>query len=90
MKKHRMWTSFIAYFRKIPIDKSLINQIRSLLDDGDNVLIMIKKENHELNPKFTQAEKFQALGKIFPPEIQSSRLIISAVPDISSVINRRF
>ena len=90
MKKHRVWTTIIAYFRKIPIDKALINEIQYCLNNQENVLIMIKKENPKSNPKYTQVEKFQELNKIFPPDKYPDNIIISTVPDISCIINRRF
>ncbi len=88
-KKHRQWATYMAYFKGIPINETLISDIRLLLKK-ENVLIMIKKENHELKPKYTQGEKFQALGIIFPSEIQSGKLIISVVPDIKYVIEEDF
>ncbi len=90
MKQHRKWATLMAYFKEIPIDKLLVKDIQALLDRDENVLVMIKKEDHESNPKYTQSEKFQALGKLFPPEVQSGKLIISAVPDINYVIEEDF
>lgn len=90
MKDHRVWTTIIAYFRKIPIDKALINQIQSSLDNNENILVMIKKEDPKSNPKYTQEEKFQELNKLFPLDKYPDKIIFSKIPDISCIINRRF
>jgi len=82
MKQHRQWETIIGYFRSIPIDSSLTDLISNTLKDNKNVLVMIKKDNQDLNPRFTQKEKFDELCKIFPKETKIGKLIISAVPDI--------
>ena len=86
MRNHRKWTAVIEYFSEIPIDNDLIDNIQILLDRGENILIMIKKENHEENPEFTPEEKFKALCEIFPTETKTGEIIISIVPDINKVI----
>lgn len=86
MKKHRQWTAVLHYFNEIPIDKDLIKGIRFLLDQDENVLIMIKKEDHETKPKYTQEQKYAELRKVFNEDIISNKLILSIVPDINKVI----
>jgi hypothetical protein len=90
MKKHRKWTTIIGYCKKIPIDKTFITYIKSLLKQDKNILIMIKKENYELKPKYTPKEKFDALCKVFPKETKTGKIIISVVPDIIKIIELEF
>lgn len=87
MKKHRQWTVLSAYFKDLPADKELIKHINDLMDNGDNVLVMIKKENHEDNPRFKPEEKLKSLYTLFPKESLAGRFIISLVPDISHYID---
>jgi len=84
-KKHRKWYTIIAYCTSIPIDSSIVDFISHKLKHGKNILIMIKKEDSELNPKFTQKEKFDELCKLFPEETKTGRIILSAVPDIVDI-----
>ena len=85
MKKHKQWVNFIAYFKDIPINNLLITHIEFILKT-DNVLIMIKKEDPESNPKYTQEEKHEELRKIFNDDIISNKLILSIVPDIKHTV----
>jgi hypothetical protein len=85
MKKHKQWITIIGYFSDIPIRADLINRLRYLLNDDKNILVMIKKEDHELNPKYTQKEKFDSFCEIFPNETKTGKIILSAVPDIIKI-----
>ncbi len=90
MKKHRQWTTIMGYCKNIPIKQIFINYIKSLLKQDKNILIMIKKENPELKPKYTPKEKFDALCKVFAKETKNGKIIISAVPDINQIIKLEF
>ena len=85
MQTHRKWEVILAYFREIPIDIDLVDTIDDLLTNGENVLLMIAKENPEDNPRFTPEEKFKAICDTFPEETKTGKLIISKVPDIHSI-----
>ena len=90
MKKHREWKAILVYCKELPISKALIAYIKYLLTQDKNILIMIKKEDYELNPKYTQKEKFDAFCEIFPEETKTGKIIISAVPDITEIENSIF
>ena len=87
MKKHRKWYTIIAFFKDIPIHQDLINKIRRLLNKDKNILLMIKKEDHESNPKYTQKEKFYAITELFPLETKLGKIILSTIPDIIEIEN---
>ena len=86
MKPHREWYTIIAYFKHIPINVDLVRLIEELIEDGENVLLMIKKENPEDDPQYTEEEKFKALCETFPEETKNGKIIISKVPDIKAVL----
>lgn len=86
MKKHKQWTTIISYFKNIPIDNSTIGIIKDLLKQDKNILIMIKKEDQEENPKFDAKEKFYAICELFPKETKTGKIILSIVPDINNFI----
>ena len=85
-KNHRVWTAILTYCKNIPIDQTLIDQVKSLVKEGKNVLILIKKEDHKSNPKYIPKDKFDVLCKVFDKEMTNSKIIISTVPDINEII----
>ncbi len=90
MKKHRQWTTLIGYWNEIPISNFNIKYIETLLEEGKNILIMIKKEDELLTPKYTSKEKFKEICKVFPKETKNGKIIISAVPDITNIVEMEF
>lgn len=86
MKEHRKWTTVFTYCKNVPIDSSLIVKIKSLIQSGKNVLIMIKKEDPENNPKYEPGEKFKAFGEALQDEFEQGKIIVSTVPDINEII----
>ena len=89
-KKHKKWKAILVYCKELPISEDLIAYIRQLISQNMNVLIMIKKEDHETNPHYTQNDKFQAFCDVFPNERIMGKIIISAVPDITEIENSIF
>lgn len=85
-KNHRVWTAVFVYCKNIPIDQTLIDQVKFFVKEGKNVLILIKKEDHKSNPKHIAKDKFDALCKVFDKEMTNSKIIISTVPDINEII----
>lgn len=85
MKNHRKWEVILAYFKEIPINQHLLDGINTLLKEGNNILIMIQKENPDTNPQFKPEEKFKALCEIFPEETKTGKIIISKVPEINQI-----
>ncbi len=88
MKDHRKWTAVITYCKNVPVEESFIKYIKNIIKEDKNVLIMIKKEDYKLNPKYTPNEKFQALSKALNEEMKMSKIIISTIPDINQIIER--
>ena len=86
MKDHRQWYTIYGYFKDIPIDPKFIKYVKSLVKEGHNVLIMIKKEDHKTNPKFNPSEKFQAIATALEDEMTQSKITISTVPDTTKII----
>ena len=84
-KDHRKWFTIYGYFKEIPIDPDFINYVKDLVKKDNNVLIMIKKEDHETNPKFNPSQKFQAIAKALEEEYIQSKITISTVPDITTI-----
>ena len=85
-KDHRKWVGVVTYCKTIPISASLKSKVKALVKEGKNVLILIKKEDHELYPKHTPGEKFTELCNIFNDEMTLNKLIISTVPDLTKII----
>ncbi len=86
MKDHRKWFTIYGYFKEIkPVDPDFISYVKSLVEAGQNVLIMIKKEDHKTNPKFNPSEKFQALATALENEYTQSKITISTVPDATTI-----
>lgn len=86
MKDHRKWTAVITYCKDIPINPILICNIKSLVEDGKNVIIFLKKEDQNTNPKHEPNEKWKALAKVFNDELAISRVMISTLPDVTEII----
>ena len=84
MRKHKVWTQVLGKFQ--PPTEEHFKIIRSLLDKGDNILILLRKENPE-EPKsiYTQSERFNLFCDKFPEETKNGRIILSTVPDIISI-----
>ena len=85
MRKHKKWLTLLGKFQNIPLLERDINIIKRFLKRGKNILIMIKKENAELNPEFTPEEKLKALWKTFPNETKTGKIIGVIVPDINEI-----
>lgn len=86
MKDHKKWTAISTYCKNIPIDQILIDKVKALVKEGKNVLILIKKEDHKLDPIHPPEKKFKALCETFDEEMTLSKIIISTVPDIDNII----
>jgi len=87
MKDHRKWFTIYGYFKEIkPVDPDFINYVKDLVRKGHNVLIMVKKEDHKINPKFQPNEKFQAIARALEEEMTQNKILISTVPDTTEII----
>lgn len=84
MKDHRKWFTILGYF-KDPNDSNFINYVKNLVKEGHNVLIMIKREDHETNPKFNPSEKFKVIAQALEEEYIQSKITISTVPDTTTI-----
>ena len=84
MKDHRKWYTIFGYF-KDPNNSKFINYVKNLVKEGHNVLIMIKKEDHEINPKFNPNQKFNAIATALEDEMVQSKITISTVPDTTTI-----
>jgi len=87
VKTHRKWITVIGYCNSIPLNNVFVTYIRYLLKQGENVLVMIKKEE-ELY--YTLREKFDAICAEFPNETKTGKLIVSGVPDIKTFVEMDF
>ena len=85
MKDHRKWFTIYGYFKEIPIDSNFISYVKSLVDAKHNILIMIKKEDPKINPKFNPSEKFKAIATALEDEYTRSKITISTVPDTTTI-----
>jgi len=90
MRKHRTWTTIIGYFKQIPLDSLFVETVKQLLEEDKNILVLIKKEDHESNPKHTPEEKFKAICERFPNETKTGKMILSKVPDIVKFVEWEF
>ncbi len=86
MKDHRVWTAVITYCKNIPIDQNLIDTVKDLVKDRKNVIIFLKKEDQNTNPKHESNVKWKALTKVFNDELAISRVMISTLPDVTEII----
>ena len=86
MKNHRKWTGVFTYCKDIPLNPIFVKKVNDLIKQGKNVLIFLKKEDQDLNPKYTAGEKFKAICVEFNDEIAISKTMISTVPDLNEII----
>ena len=77
---HRKWATIISYFR--PLDNAIISKIDNLLKENKNILLLIKKKEHEEAKE--REEIFKKICELYPNETKG-KIIISLVPDIESV-----
>jgi len=86
MKEHRNWIAVISYCKTIPINQKLIDTVKNLVKQDKNVIIFLKKEDQNNNPKHEVNEKWKALAKIFNDELAISKVMISTLPDVTEII----
>jgi len=79
MKKHKQWSLILARFQCIPMKKRYIKIINKLLNEGKNVLILIRKEDGSEKYPYTQKERFEEFCRIFPEQTKNGRIILSAI-----------
>ena len=84
MKNHRKWFKIFGYF-KDPNNTDFISYVKLLVKEGHNVLILIKKEDHETNPKFNASKKFQIIATALEDEMTQSKITISTIPDTTII-----
>jgi nicotinamide mononucleotide adenylyltransferase len=82
MKKYSL---FIGRYQVPVPHEGHIKLIRTVLDEGKNVCIGLRKEDGTDKNPFTIAERWAAFEKIFKEEIKDGRVIIVALPDIEEV-----
>lgn len=81
MRAHRKWRAYISNFKGFnDEDKKLWEHI---LKNHDNVLVMVRKMENEEETR--RRDIFKKLCEWFPKETKTGKMIISLVPDISSI-----
>lgn len=84
MRKHKIWTQVLGKFQ--PPTEEHFKIIQSLLDKGENILILLRKEDPDDTKSFyTQKERFDLFCDKFPEETKNGRIILSTVPDITTI-----
>ncbi len=86
MKDHRKWTGVFTYCKDIPLNPIFVKKVNDLIKEDKNVIIFLKQEDHNLNPKYTPGEKFKAICAEFNDQISINKTIISTVTDINEII----
>jgi len=84
-RPHRKWTVISSYFREV-LDTPTKAIINDLLKEDKNILLFIKKDEQDEDPKKGQSEKFKKLCELYENETKLGKIIISAVPDIEKYI----
>ncbi len=85
MNNHKKWTMITGYFKNIPIELKYIKILNKMIKEGKNILILIKREDPNSNPKHTQEDKFKEICRLYPKETLKN-LIVSSVVDINEII----
>jgi cytidyltransferase-like protein len=86
-KRHRVYSLIIGRFQGI--HEGHIKLIRTVLDEGKNVCIALRKENGDKNNPYTLYERLQKFEEIFKEEVLNGRVMVIDIPDIEDVVYGR-
>ena len=84
-KEHKIYTLTIGRFQCEVPHEGHIKLIRSILNEGKNVCIALRKEDGTKNNPYTQKQRKEAFKKIFWKEILEEKVIIEPICDIDEI-----
>jgi len=86
MKRHKQYSLVLGRFQCIPPHKGHQELIRTLLREGKNVLIALRKEDGTEKNPYTIEERKKAFEQIFKKEIEEGRVKIIGIEDVVEVV----
>jgi len=83
--KHKEWTMLLGRFQCIPPHAGHQALVESLLDEGKNVLIGLRKEDGTDKNPYTLSQRTIAFWLMYEKEIEEGRVSIVPLPDIVEI-----
>jgi cytidyltransferase-like protein len=77
------YSLFIGRYQ--PLHEGHIKLIRTVLDEGKNVLVALRDVEDKTNDPYSVAERMVMFEKEFPEEIASKQMVVIGTPDIEEV-----
>ena len=83
----RIYSMFIGRYQ--PLHEGHIKLLRTVLDEGKNVLVCLRETVVDANNPYTVEERQRMFAKAFPDKIISKRMIVISIPDVAEVCHGR-
>ena len=77
------YSLFIGRYQ--PLHEGHIKLIKSVLDEGKNVLVALRDVENKTNDPYSVAERVVMFEKEFKEELESGKMVVIGVPDIEEV-----
>ena len=88
-KRHKQWSLVLGRFQCLPPHEGHQQLIRTLLKEGKNVLIALRKEDKTNKNPYSVGQRKRAFKKIFKKEIKERKIKIIGIDNITEVVYGR-
>ncbi len=83
--KHKQWTMLLGRFQVPKPHAGHKMLIKTLLDEGKNVLIALRQEDGTDKNPYTTTQRKEAFEKIYKKEINKGRVKVLSLEDVNEV-----